>query len=145
MPKRFIALAAAATPAPNPVGYPWALNPIPRINFDSTSSGQPPGGKKGCSYPAKGAECIEFPPPCKGDTGWRRVNGTTVSPTDVEGRCSGDATTVTIVDRLIIPAELPAGNYVLGWRWDSEETAQVWSSCSDVLVVEPSGLGGVTM
>ena len=29
---------------------------------------------------------------------------------------------------------LPAGEYVLGWRWDSEETAQVWSNCADVKV-----------
>jgi hypothetical protein len=30
---------------------------------------------------------------------------------------------------------LPPGQYVLGWRWDCEATAQVWSSCSDVTLV----------
>ena len=127
--------------APNPVGYPWALNPLPRINFDSTSSGQPPG-THGCTPPAKGAACIEFPPPCRGDTGWSPVNGTQEGPNDVAGRCSGDATDVTVVDRLILPPELPAGAYVLGWRWDCEETAQVWASCADVFVDAATSVAG---
>jgi len=117
--------------APNPVGYAWAMNPIPRIHFDSSSSGQP-AGWTGCDSPAKGAKCIAFPPLCMGDTGWKPINGSRVSPTDVHGLCSGDATDVTIVDRVVVPAELPAGDYVLGFRWDCEETAQVWSSCADV-------------
>jgi len=122
---------------PNPVGYSWAMNPIPRIHFDSSSSGQP-AGWSGCQKPASGAKCIAFPPRCHGDTGWSPINttaGTHVAPTDVAGRCSGDATHLTIVDQLELPAELPPGDYVLGWRWDCEETAQVWSSCADVHVV----------
>jgi len=118
---------------PNPVGYPWALNPIPRIHFDSSSSGQP-AGWSGCTEPAIGAKCIAFAPPCTGDTGWKQVNGTRTSPNDVQGKCSGDATTVTIIDRLEVPTSLAPGAYVLGWRWDCEETAQVWSSCADVFI-----------
>ena len=38
------------------------------------------------------------------------------------------------VDVLEVPA-LPAGEYVLGWRWDCEATAQVWSNCADVELV----------
>ena len=34
-----------------------------------------------------------------------------------------------IRDVLKIPADLPAGRYVLGWRYDCEATAQVWSNC----------------
>ncbi len=34
---------------------------------------------------------------------------------DVEGACSGDWTGGQIVDRVKIPADLPAGDYVLGW------------------------------
>ena len=56
-------------------------------------------------------------------------------------RCSGmtdGATadpTLEIVDRVRIPPALPAGRYVLGWRWDCEESNQIWASCSDVEVV----------
>merc|ERR1712203_463331 len=30
---------------------------------------------------------------------------------------------------VIIPSDLAPGAYVLGWRWDCEGTAQVWSNC----------------
>ena len=37
-----------------------------------------------------------------------------------------------IVDYVQIPADLKPGKYVLGWRWDCEESNQIWNSCSDV-------------
>ena len=40
-----------------------------------------------------------------------------------------------IEDDLLVPADLPAGEYVLGWRWDAEMTSQIWSSCADITVV----------
>ena len=39
-----------------------------------------------------------------------------------------------IYDTVLIPKDLAPGDYVLGWRWDSEETAQVWSNCADVRI-----------
>jgi predicted carbohydrate-binding protein with CBM5 and CBM33 domain len=36
--------------------------------------------------------------------------------------------------RVILPKTLPAGDYVLGWRWDCEETAQIWANCADVTI-----------
>merc|ERR1712209_209155 len=38
-----------------------------------------------------------------------------------------------IIDTLQVP-HLPPGDYVLGWRWDCEESTQVWSSCSDITI-----------
>ena len=55
---------------------------------------------------------------------------------DVEGACSGDWTGGVIVDEVLIPADLPAGDYVLGWRWDCEESSQVWSNCADVTIAK---------
>ena len=127
--------------ASNPVGDAWAINPIPPIFFDSTSSGQPPGWS-GCDPHAHGDKCIAFPPKCDGDIGWKPVNGSRVSPDDVEGRCSGAATAVTIVDLVQLPEWLSAGAYVLGWRWDCEETAQVWASCADVHIDAPTRIDG---
>ena len=42
-----------------------------------------------------------------------------------------------VEDELRVPPEeeLPAGDYVLGWRWDAEMTSQVWSSCADITIV----------
>jgi len=35
-----------------------------------------------------------------------------------------------------IPDALEPGEYVVSWRWDCEQTPQVWNSCADV-TVEP--------
>merc|ERR1712039_634697 len=40
-----------------------------------------------------------------------------------------------VVDNVIVPKDLKSGHYVLQWRWDCEETDQIWASCSDVSVV----------
>ena len=40
-----------------------------------------------------------------------------------------------VEDELRVPRELPAGDYVLGWRWDAEMTSQVWSTCADITIV----------
>ena len=39
-----------------------------------------------------------------------------------------------VVDNVRIPKGLAPGRYVLQWRWDCEESDQVWASCSDVTV-----------
>ena len=53
-------------------------------------------------------------------------------------QCSSDWVVGVISDRVLVPKDLPAGDYVLGWRWDAEETAQVWQSCADVIVTAAS-------
>lgn len=55
----------------------------------------------------------------------------------------GDLFRLEIVDRLRLPADLPAGEWVLGWRWDCEESTQVWASCSDVTIVQRARQRGV--
>jgi len=58
-----------------------------------------------------------------------------------ECRCSGYSNigpllpNLEIVDSVIVPDNIKPGNYVLQWRWDCEESDQVWASCSDVTIV----------
>jgi len=40
-----------------------------------------------------------------------------------------------IADKVMIPKTIKPGKYVLGWRYDCEETAQVWQNCADVNIV----------
>jgi len=125
-----------------PGGSTWAMNPIPRINFDSHSSGQP-ADASGCEKSpvtggAVGPNCRQFDPPCPQDTGWvadPKHKGTDMSG---QGECSGDWTRGSVVDRVRVPHGLAPGDYVLSWRWDCEESTQVWSACADVSVVAPS-------
>jgi len=41
----------------------------------------------------------------------------------------------SIVDEVQVPAELEAGDYLLSWRWDCEQTQQIWQNCADVRIV----------
>lgn len=69
------------------------------------------------------AEDWTFPPPCYEP---RYVEKAPLGALD-EGRCSGQwISNITIYDRLQVPAHLPAGQYVLGLRWDCETSAQIW-------------------
>jgi len=58
-------------------------------------------------------------------------------------RCSGYSNggallpNLEVVDSVKIPANLKPGRYVLQWRWDCEESDQIWASCSDVMVTAP--------
>lgn len=39
-----------------------------------------------------------------------------------------------IFDEVVVPKELPVGEYVLSFRLDSEQTPQVWTHCADITV-----------
>jgi len=137
-----------------PAGSTWARNPIPRIHTDNVgmayvgnckqTHGEFPAQDDYCS-PHKD-DCQQFPTPCPdlegvaaGEMGkWYKSNG--VNESDVpdrnthEGACSGDWTLGMISDEVVIPKDLQPGKYVLSWRWDAEETAQVWQNCADVRI-----------
>jgi len=39
----------------------------------------------------------------------------------------------SMVDRLQVP-DVEPGQYSVSWRWDCEETPQVWNSCADIII-----------
>merc|ERR1712207_140806 len=41
-----------------------------------------------------------------------------------------------ITDRVYAPTD--PGEYILQWRWDNEQTPQIWTTCADIEVV-PEG------
>ena len=121
---------------PKPAGSMWARNPIPRVN--DNNQGQ--ADAAACPGPdgTSGLGCVQFEPPCPYDcTGTPNcTHGRLPSSTDGsgQGECSGDWTRGVIVDEIKLPPKLKPGAYVLGWRWDCEETAQVWQNCADVII-----------
>jgi len=40
-----------------------------------------------------------------------------------------------IMDEVLVPADLEVGEYALSFRWDCEETPQVWNACSSIMIV----------
>merc|ERR1712151_651962 len=109
--------ASLVSEGTTPPGSTWAKNPIPACKSFS-------GGfqEDGCDEP-------QFPPPqgcnalCWGYQPSKEVP---------------DREIPSIVDTLEIPNDVLPGKFVLGFRWDCEQTPQIWSSCSDVEIIADS-------
>ena len=41
---------------------------------------------------------------------------------------------VEIKDKVMVPDNLPSGDYVLSFRWDTDRSNQVWSGCSNIKI-----------
>ncbi len=41
----------------------------------------------------------------------------------------------SIADYVRVPESLEQGRYLLSWRWDCEESTQVWQNCADIAVI----------
>lgn len=130
----------------------WDGNPSTQVEFDSakrgweTSTGTTPPGSTWRKNPIPSGlwerEGPTFDPVCKEseecirtytDGAWSAKQGVC--------KCSGFSNggpllpNLEIVDRVGVPKGLAPGRYVLQWRWDCEESDQVWASCSDVEIV----------
>lgn len=42
----------------------------------------------------------------------------------------------SIVDKILVPDDIPIGDYILSFRWDCEQSPQIWQGCADITVVE---------
>jgi len=104
-----------------PKNSTWARNPIPAcaapdggVFTDVSDECQATGGK------------AQFPAPVPGAQGFGEY---------VHSNPPFAATfDFNIVDKLQLP-ELEKGKYVLSFRWDCEQTPQVWNTCSDIEIV----------
>ena len=38
-----------------------------------------------------------------------------------------------IIDEIEVP-RVPPGDYVVRWRWDAEQSPQIWSGCGDIII-----------
>lgn len=102
-----------------PPGSTWQMNPLP-MTHDYTAHGQ--GG------PGQPRE-HPFAPPCHDPCPAGGCPGLS------QGLCSGEwMRNITLYDQLRVPASLAPGEWVLGFRWDCESSAQVWQSCADITI-----------
>ncbi len=109
----------------------WARNPVPRQGEFSAGAMRP--------NKTSTAGYTEFPPPCPWDCSGQPDcpdPGSADHPGTQESYagCSGDWRGGQIVDTVRIPANIEPGQWVLGFRWDCEETSQVWQSCADITI-----------
>jgi hypothetical protein len=97
-------------------GKGWMLNPIPMPNFVGSDCDDMRG------FPCHGCPC---------GSGYPGGNTHQDFPNPFGKDLMGKNT--AIQDVVKVP-ELPAGDYVLGFRWDCETSSQVWSSCADISI-----------
>jgi hypothetical protein len=117
--------ANRTTTGTHPSGSQWTKVPIP-------SCGGKYGGGLGCD-----AGCAEpqFPSPVPGLWGNGPSNGCAGCDPNADSPyaqpvCEKEMA-YEIIDKVKVP-NLQPGKYVLSFRWDCEQTAQIWSQCSDI-------------
>lgn len=120
-----------------PQGSQWTRNPVPMCS-----------GMYGGAQMNPGCEKPMFPPPMdtpgmegvagRGLYGYgqarctSRLPGKSCSPE--ENDFWGRRFNFNLVDKIQVPQDLPAGEYLLSLRWDCEQTPQVWNGCADVTI-----------
>ena len=95
-----------------PKGSQWTKNPIPPCKYYL-------GGRH--DHDDKCKEGLQFPAPADGLFGY----GISIYP-------SVEPFKFSVIDKVQIPEDLEAGDYVLSFRWDCEQTPQVWNSCASI-------------
>lgn len=136
--------ATRVTKGTYPPGSMWTVNPIPGC------SGHNSGGR---SLPVEDAHSCDngptFKPPLPGLYGhgastcfnWNgETHQRTANCTMEEEKSWFKQFNFNMVDLVQIPHDTIEGEYVLSWRWDSEETSQIWTNCADVTVVKKGAM-----
>jgi len=113
----------------NPKGSQWTRNPIPACSG--------PGG--GSKYEQGVCNTSQFEPPLPGLWGFGVGRCNSGLPhqqcTPEEYDYWSALFNFNIIDMVQVPADLEKGDYVLSFRWDCEQTPQIWADCSDVTIV----------
>lgn len=105
-----------------PAGSEWARQPIP-----GCKRGNPEHGPAGHGFTDVCVHGTEYPEPIRGIAGFGYTNKTAPGLDMFHD--------YSIVDQVIIPSTLEPGDYLLSWRWDCEQTTQIWQNCADVRIV----------
>jgi len=117
----------------NPSGSQWTKVPIP-------SCGGTYGGGFGCD---DGCDKPQFESPINGLWGNGPYNGcagcdkSCGSNYTCNVKTCGKVMDFSIVDEVEVP-DLPSGDYVLSFRWDCEQTPQIWSQCANIKITSQS-------
>ena len=101
-----------------PANSHWTKNPVPACR-------DPTGGELSPSCPdCSKAGGFQFPPPAPGIYGY--------------GQCLFHPSYMmpfSIVDQVQVPLGIAEGHYVLSFRYDAEQTPQVWNTCASIRLV----------
>lgn len=146
------------TEGTNPKGSQWTRAPIPACGDASGGEGCAEtwgeavpgcGPNPGDKNASRGFVCTEppmFEPPLPGlfGYGWSACfdgsgDGGSVC-TEEQRKYEEEKFKFNIIDKVVIPQHLPVGKYMLSFRWDCEQTPQVWAQCADVTITQGASL-----
>jgi len=125
------------TDGTTPNGSQWARNPIPGCllcdQYDCMVQNEKWLQQQHCSQTCSGLGLnmgcppghTQFEPPLPGLAGYDPVG----SP---EARIDGFP--YSIIDHVVVPRDIEPGPYLLSWRWDCEQSKQIWQNCADILI-----------
>lgn len=136
------------TEGTHPPSSEWARNPIPSCKLCSAEEFAACGDYNGGDEPPDAIGCLAtcnggglsvcppggsmFDPPASGLAAHFMGSHTEVH---AEETVNMDGFGYSIVDEVIVPDHLEAGDYLLSWRWDCEESPQIWQNCADVRII----------
>merc|ERR1712195_307203 len=136
------------TEGTNPPGSEWAMDPIPGCKtcedaretcgapLDPIPQDQP-GGLSSDAWDTQ-VTCYGL---CAG-AGSSKEHGVCDPGTEFYEPLSGhsgfgkNVPDWSMMDKVLIPADLEEGEYMLGWRWDCEESNQIWQNCADIVLTK---------
>lgn len=128
--KRTAIPALRLTDGTHPKGSQWTRNPIPAcaselggVGHGFNCSGLPP----------------QFPPPLPGLYGFGKSECFPGRGADCTAEQKARIVAFfnfNIIDKLDVPTSLVSGDYILSFRYDSEQTPQVWANCADIKLVD---------
>jgi len=119
-----------------PTGSTWRKNPVPACNCDSGFTCGQDNTTQNKPYEAQSNPGGQCPTGLQFDAPVEKLFGFFVS---LDAPRDAPLSIVSIIDEVKVPEE--AGEYLLSWRWDCEQTPQVWNSCADITI--SSSLGSV--
>jgi len=105
-----------------PEGSHWTRDPIPNCLYTQDPG---PNGAYGL-WDVNCTHGTQFPAPGPGLFGYGQNPPPYYDPTFA----------FSIVDHLAVPDDLTPGDYVLSFRWDCEQTSQVWNQCANIKIVQ---------
>ena len=85
-------------------------------------------GSQSCSgfnLTACPAGMLQFNEPANGVSGYTGLYPADAGPAGIP---------YSVIDTVRVPAQIPTGDYLLSWRWDCEQSHQVWQNCADVVI-----------
>lgn len=129
-----------------PHGSEWARNPVPGCNMcDTFEKCGPPLDPVPGLVNSSWHDQLSCTARCDGSGFWKDEGGCPDGTAQFAEPLPGISgfekrffKDFSILDEVYIPTDLEPGHYLLSWRWDCEESFQIWQNCADVIITNPT-------